>query len=173
MMGSYEITDCHVCSTPVPYKEGRRRCTNCRRWFHVGCGMDSKYNGDAKEALCFPCFKENPRKPVRALAKAMNKGVRFPALEVVLWSLHLDQDEAEISAKLKIPLEEVQEMSKRLRDQGVWKDGKVHVDCDDDAEGDEFSVCLILAALCAEGQIVRTPVGPPDVAVRDGRGNEK
>lgn len=171
MTGPYEISDCHVCSTPVLYKEGRRRCTNCRSWFHAGCGMDSKYNGDAKEALCFPCFRENPRKPIRALAKAMNKGVRFPALEVVLWSLHLDQDEAEISDKLKIPLREVQEMSKRLRDQEVWKDGHVYVDCGDSPE--ETSVGLILAALCAEGRVVRARVGPTDDSVRDERGNEK
>lgn len=175
MTPSFSATDCHVCGKPVLYKEGRRRCKGCHRWFHRECGMDSNYHSlYAREALCNPCLMENPRKPIRALAKAMNKGQAFPALEVILWSMVIDQDEATISSKLKIPLDEVYEMSKRLRDQGVWQDGKVVIDCGPDAEGDELHICLVLVALCAGGEIVRVQSGDSGAyGVQDGGGNTK
>lgn len=160
---SFTATDCHVCGKPVLYKEGRRRCKDCYRWFHAECGMDSNYKNMAYEALCMPCLRQNPRKPIRALAKAINRSREsVPSLEVIIWSTVFDQDEAEISAKLKIPLEDVYAMSKRLRDQGVWKDGKVCIDCDVDAPEDEVMVCLLLASLCASGEVVRARCGDRD-----------
>jgi len=158
------LDPCPECQAIVLYGPGRRACKGCGRWCHAECSVDSTPDRSLKNAYCRPCVRREPKVPLSRLARCLNAGQLFPALEVVLWSLMFNQDEAEISEKLCLPLPEVQAMGERLRAQGIWADGHLYVD--DPGEDDEsFSVCLVLAALCAEGRVRREPVGSPAPAV--------
>lgn len=164
---------CPVCGETVNYGPGRRKCQGCGSWCHDRCSVDSRPFHSLRKAYCHACVRDSPLRALTPFAKAVNNGGRFPALEVVIWSLLFGQDETEIADKLELPPERVREWASRLREQGFWKDGKVLFEDGAIGDGLLFSTCLILYALCATGQIRRAqPVDGGPELVWEGGGNE-
>lgn len=166
-------TPCVVCSEMVRYVAGRRRCYRCRGWFHHHCGIDTGTKRDSLRPLCKVCLRKDPRLPLRRVARDMNGGrEEFPALEVILWSAIFNQDEAEISLKLNLPLDQVHEWGERLRAAGIWKDDNFCTDIVEDPTYAETSVTFILYALVADGMVERS-VSPPGPSVFGTGGTEQ
>ncbi len=165
---------CPVCKETVNYGPGRRRCQGCGAWCHDGCSIDSRPGQSLKKAYCLPCVRESPHPAIGGLAKALNDGERYPALEVILWALHFGQDEEEMAPKLGIPLDHVREWAARLREQRIWADGKTLVEDGAYADGLSFSTHMILYALCATGHVQRTwTVGAEPEPVHGGGGKNE
>lgn len=74
---------------------------------------------------------------------------------IYLAAFHLGPDEQKISDFTKIPIDEVNKRGQLLRENGLWKDGKVLLE--DAGLDDPDTVCigLLLGIMCADGLVRR------------------
>lgn len=161
---------CKVCGRQVAYQE-RWKCRACREWVHGECAADVP----GRTGSCIACQCEDPKLDF-FLQVADETGWSEEDPEgrgcflLVLASCFLGTDEEVLSRFLGFTPEFVAPRAKRLRDSGIWADGKVCLDVpEDDESALAYEVCLTLCAMCAQGLLVRTsggdePPGPPGAA---------
>lgn len=167
---------CPACGKKVEYTAGRRRCIDCRTWFHERCGVNP-FRKDGR-MFCEGCARRNARQIVKGVARAVDESDEpSPSLEVVVWSGRFGQDEGEISSELGIPPDEVRRIASSLRENGYWDGEKLLLPYEEDGGPDEtgfqIMVSMVLVSLIADGLVERTPVGPGGEPVPGEGGNDQ
>lgn len=144
MNSSYPVPDpsCGICKEPVPYRL-RRKCVSCKAWCHNACA-DSGIS-----CSCIP----SAAKIREVVADANLSGLSG---EIVIAMLYLGPDDKKIASHMGVDFEEVAVMCQRLKDNGVWRDGKMDLGFDP-SKAEEVIVGLALCACVAEGWVERSP----------------
>lgn len=123
---------------PIPYRL-RRKCVDCKEWCHGTC---------VEACICLP----SASKIREIVAEARLDGLSG---EIVIAMLYLGPDDARIASHMGADPEAVAIMCQRLRDNDIWRDGKVCLESID--KPDEIVIELALIACVAEGWVESRP----------------
>lgn len=151
---------CPACGLDVAYHSPRRECVKCGKWVHA-LGPDVECLRRGRE--CHMCLYGRPNLgPLRRFLTE-NVGIEEKSLDSglilmtsIIWC---GPDEARVCEITGLDPEVVRVRAERLRKSQVWGDCKT-VNIDDDVKLDDagsVSTWIILAVLCAEGEVVRIP----------------